>query len=117
MNCNAETVEILNREHLNKTLASNELTVLVFWTDWCGPCKKQLVINKTVDEKFDPKENNNQLCFAECNADLLKDIAAAYQISAVPTMLFIKNNEIQEKKVGIVSENDLFNLIIRILLK
>ncbi len=73
-----------------------------FWAEWCGPCKAIAPI-------LDDLANNNvgKLKIAKVNVDDNQTLAAEYGISAIPTLLIMKNGEIKEKVVGAVSRRDL----------
>ncbi len=58
--------------------------IVDFYADWCGPCKR---IAPLLDEVA--KENADKLYVYKVNVDNCPEIANAYQISAIPTLLFI----------------------------
>lgn len=58
--------------------------IVDFYADWCGPCKR---IAPLLDEVA--KEHADKLYVYKVNVDNCPEIANAYQISAIPTLLFI----------------------------
>lgn len=58
--------------------------IVDFYADWCGPCKR---IAPLLDEVA--KEHAGNLYIYKVNVDNCPEIANAYQISAIPTLLFI----------------------------
>lgn len=64
--------------------------VIDFYADWCGPCKKlgPEFSRLSNDEKY------NNITFIKVNSDDAEDLCKHYDVSALPTVLFIKDNEI-----------------------
>lgn len=58
--------------------------IVDFYADWCGPCKK---VAPLLDEVA--KEYAGKLVVYKVNVDNCPEIATAFKISAIPTMLFI----------------------------
>jgi thioredoxin 1 len=75
----------LNKENFDQALADNEIILIDFWADWCGPCKK---ISPILDEIS--KENNLMLGKVDIDSNL--ELSEKYQIRSVPTMILFKNS-------------------------
>nr|XP_033507789.1 thioredoxin isoform X2 [Epinephelus lanceolatus] len=71
--------------------AGDKLVVVDFTASWCGPCKQ---IGPHFDELSNKAENKNVI-FLKVDVDEAQDVAAKWDIGAMPTFIFIKN----EKKV------------------
>jgi len=78
-----------SHDELKKELADagDKLVVVDFFAEWCGPCK---IIAPIISEMA--KENAN-VVFLKVDVDENEDSAAEYNISAMPTFIFIKNQE------------------------
>ncbi|MCI7526435.1 thioredoxin family protein [Oliverpabstia sp.] len=69
--------------------------VVEFYTTACSHCKKLAgALNKLSEEKGD------DVFFGKCNIDQEALLQSRFDISAVPTLLFIKNGEIKNRLVG-----------------
>ncbi len=89
-------LEIENKSGFDEALraADDSLVVIDFFATWCGPCKRltpQLVELST---------QNPTVKFYKMDVDKNGEISKKYKISAMPTILFIKNGRVVKKVVG-----------------
>ncbi len=98
---------ILNEADFQKEVLENREPVVVeFGAEWCGTCH----INAPVLEKF-----KKQIKIFVVNVDNNENLARAYAIQNIPTLLFFKNGEVVDHIIGAVPRkvlaaklNDLF---------
>jgi thioredoxin 1 len=87
-------------------LAGEKPVLVDFWATWCGPCR---ILSPTVDEIAD--EYADRITVAKCNVDDAEEIAMQYRIMSIPTLLFFKNGEVVDKRVGVVSKDEIVSII------
>ena len=82
-----------------KKLTSKGIYVVDFYAEWCGPCKMLSPVFQEVETNL-----SNVASFVKINIDNHIDIAQEYQISTIPTILVLKNGNIEERMVGFNSK-------------
>lgn len=79
------------------TLTTSTCRQIDFHATWCGPCI-------AIAPKFESlaKDYSSTSTFVKVDVDKASDISRAYQVRAMPTFVFIRN----ERKVGEVKGAD-----------
>ena len=107
--------ELLHQQNLNKIVneipvmeltsndfdqkkSENELLLVDFWAEWCGPCKSMHPIFSRMAKKY------KSVRFARVNVDNAQDIAMRYGVQSIPTFIMFKNGEVVNTMVGAVGE-------------
>lgn len=94
---------IVTSQNFEVEVKSSSLPVIVdVFAPWCGPCRQVAPI---FDELS--KELSHKYKFVKLNIDEERDIAIQYNISSIPTFLFIKNGKIIGKETGYLSKETL----------
>ncbi|KAL1774796.1 thioredoxin, mitochondrial [Sigmodon hispidus] len=83
-------------------VVNSETPVVDFQAQWCGPCK---ILGPWLEKKV--AKQNGKVVMAKVDIDDHTDLAIKYEISAVPTVLVIKNGDVVDKFVGIKDEDQL----------
>ena len=88
----------LTSENFNQEMQNNDLLLVDFWAEWCGPCKSMHPIFTRMAKKY------KSVRFARVNVDNAQDIAMKYGVQSIPTFIMFKNGEIANTMVGAVGE-------------
>lgn len=86
----------LDNENFDELIA-NDIVLVDFYADWCGPCKMLAPILDTVD--FMP--------VLKVNVDEHPELAKRYGIMSIPTMIFFKDGSEVKKEIGLRNLNDI----------
>ena len=79
-------------------VSKNNLLLVDFWAEWCGPCKSMHPVFARMAKKY------KQIRFARINVDNSQDIALRYSVQSIPAFIMFRNGEIVNRKVGAVGE-------------
>ena len=81
--------------NIEELVKSNPSLVVDCWAPWCGPCR---MMSPVIDELA--TDYKGKITFGKLNTDLNQDVAAKYQIQAIPTLLIFKDGKLADRKVG-----------------
>jgi len=90
----------------NEVINSDKVTVVDFFADWCGPCRKLSPIMDEIEQELGEKAR-----FKKINTDNNIELAQNYQISGIPTLLVFKNGEMVERMVGLMPKSSIITNI------
>tara|TARA_B100000003_G_scaffold48609_2_gene42553 strand:+ start:3026 stop:3436 length:411 start_codon:yes stop_codon:yes gene_type:complete len=88
----------LTSQDFDQKKSENELLLVDFWAEWCGPCKSMHPIFSRMAKKY------KSVRFARVNVDNAQDIARRYGVQSIPTFIMFKNGEVANTMVGAVGE-------------
>ena len=88
----------LTSHSFNQEIMNNDLLLVDFWAEWCGPCKSMQPIFARMAKKY------KQVRFARVNIDGAQDIAMKYGVQSIPTFIMFKNAKVVNRMVGAVGE-------------
>ena len=84
-------------ESFDTALAEPGLLVADFWAEWCGPCKMLGPVIEQLAGDFDGKA-----VVGKVNVDDEPELARRYGILSIPTVIFFKDGEEVDKKIGVM---------------
>lgn len=94
-------------ENFNEEVLASNIPVLVdFYADWCGPCKMLAPVIETL-----ATEQEGKVKVGKLNVDDSPETARKYGIMSIPTLLYIKNGEVVNKTVGVVSKTEIEQIL------
>ena len=90
----------------NDIINSNDLVLVDFYADWCGPCKMMSPILREV--KTNLKE---AVKIIKVNVDQHQDLASHFMVRGVPTLMLFKTGKMLWRQSGVLSTKDLTDII------
>ncbi|MBF0146311.1 MAG: thioredoxin [Magnetococcales bacterium] len=95
----------LNKENFEETVNGNDVVIIDFWASWCGPCKAFAPIFEKVSERY-PK-----IVFGKVETDDQQELAQAFQIRSIPTLMIFREKIIIFSQPGMLPEPQFVELI------
>ena len=81
------------------------IAVLDWWAPWCGPCRAFAPVFERVSEQ------TPDVVFGKINTDEEQGLAAAFEITAIPTLMIFRDGILLFAQPGVVSADALGNLL------
>lgn len=93
--------------NFREEVLQSELPVLVdFWAEWCTPC---MMLAPIIEEISDELDDKVKVC--KINVDQAQDLAAAYGVMSIPTLMIFSNGKEVERTAGYMSKEDVLVFI------
>lgn len=90
----------------SEIINSDKPVVVDFFAEWCGPCKTMAPILKDVKDNI-----GDAATILKVDVDKNPASAQQFQIQGVPTLIIFKNSKPVWRKSGVVSKQELINVI------
>ena len=85
----------VSKDNFEQEVLGSEKTVLVdFYADWCGPCR---MVSPIVDEIA---KEHPEYKIVKVNVDAEPELASAYGVMSIPTLIVIKDGKVAEQSTG-----------------
>ncbi len=94
------------QSNFSQLISTNQLVLVDFFADWCGPCKMMSPILHDVKSVL-----NDDVKIIKINVDTNPELAAKFMVRGVPTLILFKNAQVLWRQSGVVSKEELIQLI------
>ena len=95
----------LTQESFEKTIQDNDIVLVDWWADWCGPCKMFAPVYDEVSQEHD------DIVFGKIDTEDQQQLAAAAGISSIPTLMAFRENVLVFSQPGAINQQQLGQLI------
>jgi len=101
------SLENLNSDNFNEKISSGA-TVVDFYADWCGPCKRLTPVLEQIADL------NSDINVFKVNVDDCNDIASKYNVRSIPYLVFFKDGEKVSTLTGLCDQNKILTEVDKI---
>lgn len=95
----------LTKDTFDEVVDGNDLVLIDFWAAWCGPCRSFAPVYDRVSAK------HSDIVFAKVDTEAEPELAGAFQISSIPTLMIIRDKVVIYAQPGALPEQALEELI------
>lgn len=93
----------ISKDDFEEKVLKSSLPVIVdFYSDSCVACKKLAPVLGGIEDDYEERLNVYKI-----NTNFDADLAAEYEVTANPTLLFVKDGKVLDRKVGAQKPADL----------
>ncbi len=85
----------ITKGNFKPTIRNNDIAVIDFYADWCGPCKAFSPVLHKVAKAYAGK-----VVVGKINIDNSQNLAKKYDVKSIPTVLYFKDGELVGKVKG-----------------
>ncbi|MDF2840806.1 MAG: trx 1 [Clostridia bacterium] len=89
-----------------EVINSDKPVLLDFWASWCGPCR---MVGPIVEQVAEETINKAKVC--KINVDEEPELAQAFSIMSIPTLIVMKHGKVVHNVVGVKQKQAILSML------
>ena len=102
------TIE-MTKDSIHETIENNDIVLIDFWAEWCGPCRMFGPTFEKVSERY--ADDDLKIAFAKVDTEAEQELAAGFGIRSIPTLVAFRDQIGVFSQPGALPEEALDDLI------
>lgn len=95
----------LNKDTFAGTIEDNDVVLIDFWADWCGPCQRFAPIYEEASGRHE------DVVFAKVDTEANQELSMALEIQSIPTLMGFRDGSLVFRQSGLLNGKQLDSLI------
>ena len=95
----------LTAENFDSTIMGNDIVIVDFWAEWCGPCKMFAPTFEAISAK------HPEIVFGKVDTEAEQSLAAAAGIQSIPTLKIFRDSILLFSQPGALPPSALEDLV------
>jgi len=95
----------LTAANFESVVTGNDVVLIDFWAEWCGPCEMFGPIFEKVSEQFP------DLVFAKVDTEAEQQLAGTFNIMSIPTLMIVREQVVVYSQPGAIGEATLVDIV------
>lgn len=95
----------ITAQNFEETIEKNDIVIVDFWAEWCGPCKSFSPIYDEVSEKYE------DIVFGKIDTEAEQELAGHFQIRSIPTLMIFREQVVLFSQPGMLNATQLEDVI------
>jgi thioredoxin len=84
----------LTADNFKETISGNDIVIVDFWAEWCGPCRSFAPTYEAASDK------HTDIAFCKVNTEEEREMAAGFNIRSIPTLMVFREQVILYAEAG-----------------
>lgn len=90
----------------NEVMLNKKYVLVIFWSEFCGPCKLLISLLKDIYKKY-----INKIKFVKLNVNKSNLIIKKYNIINVPTIILFNKGILLSSKIGVLDKKEIVKFL------
>ena len=98
------TVELTN-DNFETTISDNDIVVVDFWAEWCGPCR---AFSPTFEAASD---EHDDVVFGKVDTEAQPELSQSFGVRSIPMLMVFREKVVLYAEPGVLSAGQLSELV------